>query len=73
MFLNRQFINLHASLLIWLVTSDIAADYLEGATQLANLANYIMLFIFNQDVFVSGVRNMRVDIEFVITNVCFRN
>ena len=55
MLLDSQFINLHASLLIWLVTSDIASDYLEGATQLANLANYIMLFIFYQDVFVSGV------------------
>lgn len=69
MFLNRQLIYLHTRLLVQLVACDVATHDLERATQLTNLANYAVLLVLDQDILVAGVRDVRVNIELIVTYV----
>ena len=52
-----------------MVASDVPTQDLERASELTNLANDIVLFIFDEDVLVARVRNVRVNIKFVVAYV----
>ena len=65
---DRQLVYLHARLLVHLVAGYSAAHDLQSPTQLPYLPQNQMLFVFYQDVFVAGMRDVRVHIQFVVAD-----
>ena len=66
-------VNLHRGLLVGLVSRYGAAHYLQRSTQLTNLSQKTMLFIFDQNVLVAGLRNMSVHVKFIVTHVSLKH